>query len=76
MYPPPGKAQNQNMKPFYSLSQIEQFTEDPANFVRGEFRCLLTDIRVYGCYSADRVTWRMAHEPDAGRHPFATERAF
>jgi|SRR5580704_12679738 hypothetical protein len=70
-----GEAQNKSMKPFTQLSEIEQFTEDPRNHVCGEFRCLLTDVRVYGCYSADRVLWRMAHKPDAGRHPYATERA-
>lgn len=64
------------MKPFDNLSQIEQFTETPGNCVVGEFRCLLTDVRNYGCYSADRVLWRMAHAPDSGRHPYATERVF
>lgn len=59
------------MKPFKNLCEIEQFAEDPQNRVVGEFRCLLSDVRVYGCHSVDAVTWRMAHCPESGRHPYA-----
>ena len=62
------------MQPFTQLAEIEQFAETPANRVVGRFCCLLRDVRVYGCYSADTVIWRMEHAPDSGRHPYAVGR--
>jgi hypothetical protein len=64
------------MKPFTTLAQIEQFAETPENKVVGRFSCLLVDIRRYGCYSADYVIWRMSHDPNSGRHPWAVARHF
>lgn len=55
------------MRPFVHLCEIEQFTETPANRVRGPFCCLLEDM-------CGTVLWRMLHAPDSGRHPYATGR--
>lgn len=50
------------MEPFTNLAGIEQFADEPRNAVAGRFSCLLVDVR---------VTWRIEHAPDSGRHPLA-----
>lgn len=62
------------MRHFATLSEIEQFAETPQNNVCGRFSCLLDDVRVSGCYSADLVVWRMSHAPESGYHPRAVAR--
>lgn len=62
------------MAHFTGISQIEQFAETPGNGIAGPFSCLLDDVRIYGCYSADRVTWIYRYDPESGRHPYAIGR--